>query len=336
MPRYGSILLWLGMLAGVLLAGCVSVPSLQHASMLRGFNALQDDTIAWNSPEAHRSIKRMAAMGANAVVFISFLKQASVSAVKVETSDAVTEQQLKSAINYAHRIGLKVILKPQMLVPGSWAGGIRHANSKRWHAWFESYSRQIINQAMFAAAQHVDAFVIGTELFHAAGQVNWSVLIRAVRSVYHGKITYAAHNVAGVRSFRHWKELDAVALTLYPSLGASGTKQDMQQHMDHAVQALKQTVAGMDRPLWVMEVGMPSARGASEKPWVWQGLNGASVDLAVQKNALDLWIKTLDQDWVDGVFIWAWYSDLDAGGRHNPDYTPQNKPAEHIIRHYWK
>jgi len=324
------------LLASILLVACVSGPKIQNQTMMRGFNALQDDVIAWDSPDAHRSIQRMAASGANAVVFISFLKQSSPESVTVQESEAVTKAQLKSAINYARSIGLKVILKPQMLVSNSWAGGITHANPQQWHAWFESYSRQIIDLAVFAAAEHVDAFVIGTELFRANGHVDWSILIRAIRSVYHGQITYAAHNVDGLRAFQYWNQLDAVSLTLYPSLGSSGAKDEMQRRIDDAVASLHASVEGMDQPLWVMEVGMPSAQGAAEKPWEWHGLSSARVDLALQKNTLNLWIKALDQTWVDGVFIWAWYSDLDSGGRRNADYTPQNKPAEHVIRNYWK
>jgi len=336
MPKLHMISMCMAILASMILVGCVNAPKIQNQTMMRGFNALQDDKVAWNSLNAHHSIKQMASSGANAVVFVSFLKQPSPGSVMVQESDAVTQVQLKSAISYARSIGLKVILKPQMLVSGSWAGGITHANPQQWHAWFESYSRQIIDLAVFAAAEHVDAFVIGTELFRANGHVDWSILIRAVRSVYHGQISYAAHNVDGLRAFRYWSQLDAVALTLYPSLGSSGAKDELQRSIDDAVKSLHVSVQGIGKPLWVMEVGMPSAQGASEKPWEWHGLRSARVDLTLQKSTLDLWIKALDKTWVDGVFIWAWYSDRDSGGRRDADYTPQNKPAEHVIRNYWK
>jgi len=331
-----SMLLCLALFAGGLLTGCASQGLLNNQAMLRGFNALQHENVAWDKPAARRSFKRMVELGANAVVLVPFLEQDSPASLVVRRSDAVTMPQLQAAIKYAHEYGLKIILKPQMLVTNSWAGEIDHNQPQQWHAWFDSYSRHVLEYARFASAQGVDAFVIGTELSRASGQVDWSGLIKQVRSAYAGQLTYAAHNVDGVEGFRHWQELDVVSLTLYPSLGLSGERQEMQRYVDATVQQLKLAVEHLGRPLWVLEIGMPSARGASSKPWQWQRLKYAKVDLILQKNALDIWLNALDKPWVSGVFIWAWYSDDHSGGSRNTDYTPQHKPAESIVRRYWK
>ncbi len=324
------------LLLGGLLAGCATQGALHNQAMMRGFNALQHQQVGWDQPAARRSFKHMVELGANAVVLVPFLEQDSPVSTLVRRSDAVTMRQLQAAIGYAHAYGLKIILKPQILVAKSWAGEINHAQPQQWRAWFASYSRHVLEYARFASEQQVDAFVIGTELSRAADQVDWPGLIAQVRSVYAGKLTYAAHNVGGVDRFPYWHELDAVSLTMYPFLGLSGQRDEMQRHVDAAVQQLQLAVAHIDRPLWVLEVGMPSARGASAKPWAWQGLKHATVDLFIQKHALEIWLKALDKPWVDAVFIWAWYSDYNAGGSHNTDYTPQHKPAESVIRHYWK
>lgn len=332
-----STLLWLCMMfVGGLLAGCASGGLLENQAMMRGFNALQHENMAWDQPASQKSFRRMVELGSNAVILVPFLEQDSPASTEVRRSDAVTVSQLQAAIKYAHDYGLKIILKPQVLVKGSWAGAIDHEQPQQWKTWFDTYSRHLLEYARFASDQGVDAFVIGTELARAGEQVDWSGLIRRVRSVYRGKVTYAAHNVDGIKSFRHWHELDAVSLTLYPSLGVSGEKGEMQRYVEAAVEELKQTVQNMNQPVWVLEVGMPSARGSSSKPWEWQRLMHAQVDLALQKNALDIWLKALDRPWVDGVFIWVWYSDSGSGGGRNTDYTPQHKPAESIIRRYWK
>jgi len=327
--RRAAALLLIGVLAGCAGGG------LQHQSMLRGFNLLQHQNLGWDQPRAQQSLQRVARIGANAVVLIAFLEQDSPAALTVSRSGAVTMAQLKSAITHARHIGLKVILKPQMLVRGSWAGAITHAEPQQWQAWFASYSRQLIEYARFAAEQQVDAFVIGTELSGSVDRVNWPELIRQVRAVYGGTVTYAAHNLDGVRAFRYWQQLDAVSLTLYPSLGDSGRRDEMLAHIEAAVHELEAAVRDIDRPLWVLEIGMPSARGASSQPWAWQHLKQAKVDLGLQQLALELWLQALDKPWVDGVFIWAWYSDDRAGGRQDTDYTPQHKPAETVIQRYW-
>ena len=319
----------------VLLAGCASEALIQNKSMKRGFNALQHESVPWDKPAARKSISRLASLGANAVVFISFMEQERPDSQQVRRSNAVTMHQLKKAISYARAHKLHVTLKPQMLVYGSWAGEINHRSAYEWDLWFNNYSREIIEYAIFAQEQGVDAFVIGTELAKASAHVNWPRLISQLRRVFRGQLTYAAHNAEGVRAFPSWNMLDAVSLTFYPSLGVSSKRASMQARVDVAVEELRLAAAAINRPLWVMEVGIPSAQGASEKPWEWQSLKHSRVDLALQSEVLDIWLRALDQPWVDGVYIWAWYSNARAGGQRDTDYTPQNKPAEDVIGRYW-
>ncbi|NWF36809.1 hypothetical protein [Mariprofundus sp. KV] len=331
-----SVVKWsLLAVAVALLAGCASEALVQNKSMKRGFNALQHESLPWDQPAARKSISRLTSLGANAVVFIAFMEQQEPSSHQVRRSNAVTMHQLKKAISYAKADKLHVALKPQMLVHNSWAGEINHRTAYDWDLWFANYSREIMEYAIFAQQQGVDTFVIGTELSRASAHVNWPRLIRQVRRVFRGQLTYAAHNVEGVRAFPNWDLLDAVSLTFYPSLGASSDRASLQARVDIAVEELRVAAAAIKRPLWVMEVGIPSAKGASLKPWEWQGLKHRSVDLALQSEVLDIWLRALDQPWVDGIYIWAWYSNARAGGQRDTDYTPQNKPAEDVIGRYW-
>jgi len=332
-----SIFFLVIMMVSALVVGCSS-DGLQNDQMMRGFNALQHKNTAWDNPVARRSVNKLAVMGSNAVVFIPFLEQDAADAVEIRKSDAVTEKQLAAAIGYAHDVGLKVIIKPQILIPGSWAGAIKHADPVGWQSWFDSYSKQIVACARFAAKHDVDGFVVGTELARASLHVDWPALIAQVREILPRpvQLTYAAHNTEGLKAFKYWKDLDAASLTLYPSLGSSGDKEDMQVHIEQAVEELREVAEKIERPLWVMEIGMPSAAGAFEKPWEWHTLKQAKVDLTLQRDALDLWLKALDQPWINALFIWAWFSDIKAGGINDTDYTPQNKPAEYIVRRYWK
>ena len=334
MYKFTTFLFVISMTA--LISGCVTVGELKNQSMLRGFNVMQHENMGWTEPQARRSIKRMVRLGTNAAVLITFLEQDSFSSLEVRHSDAVTFEQLKSAIQYAHEFDLEIILKPQILVHNAWASAISHKRQRDWNLWFESYSKHIVEYAEFAAKHKVQTFVIGTELSKASRNVDWPKLIRKVRAVFPGKITYAAHNVEGVQAFQYWQELDAVSLTLYPRLGKTGQYAEMQSYVQQEVSKLQLAVQPIDLPLWVLEIGMPSAYGASAKPWEWQSLKHARVDLNVQQDAIDVWLRALDQPWVNGVFIWAWYSDAASGGANDTDYTPQNKPAEKIIRRYWK
>ncbi len=336
MPKSTLIFVCMATMVSLLVMGCAG-DGLQNDQMLRGFNALQHKNVGWDNPAARKSVNKLASMGSNAVIFIPFLEQSTASSLEVRKSAAVTDAQLQAAVRYAHDVGLKVTIKPQILIPGSWPGAINHSDHYSWKAWFSSYSKRMIECARFASGLGVDAFVIGTELTHAANHVEWPQLIAQLREILPKPVilTYAAHNTDGMKAFPHWQLLDAVALTMYPSLGGSGKKEAMQVYIDQAVEELRLAVETIKRPLWVLEIGMPSAAGASAKPWEWHGLKSARVDLTLQRDALDIWLRALDKPWVNGVFVWAWYSDITSGGKKDADYTPQNKPAEKVIRRYW-
>ena len=40
----------------------------------------------------------------------------------------------------------------------------------------------------------------------------------------------------------------------------------------------------------------------------------------------------LDRPTIGGVMIWRWFTDPNAGGLTDTDFTVQGKPAEHVLR----
>ena len=107
--------------------------------------------------------------------------------------------------------------------------------------------------------------------------------------------------------------------------------------MEQTLADLNKVIKDFARPVWVLEVGIPSARGALNTPWDWRRLNegGAKPDVMIQSAAFGQWLEALDKPWIDAVFIWCWYSDPYAGGLDNNDYTLQNKPAEKRLSCHW-
>ena len=44
-----------------------------------------------------------------------------------------------------------------------------------------------------------------------------------------------------------------------------------------------------------------------------------------------------EEDWFAGGFVWKWFHDHDnVGGKDNNRFTPQNKPAEQILKAFYK
>ena len=314
-------------------------PTISTAKQWRGFNALQTSKVAWHQSGARESLLNMISIGANAVIFVPFMEQPSQDSVAISRASHVTDQQLKAAIQLAHQLGLRVIVKPQVIVRGSWAGGIKFSDSKKLSQWFENYAGEIIRYAEIAEAERVEAFVIGTELKGVSRESHWPGLIERLRKVYHGKLTYSAHGVDDVESFPYWHLLDMISLTLYPSLGDTDDYLKMVVHVEYALYKLRKAVERhVGKPVWLTEIGMPSAEGFAERPWAWVALNNPRVhpDVMLQTKATAIWLDQVRRaEWIDGVFFWLWYSDPAAGGLQDRDYTVQNKPAEIIIRQQW-
>lgn len=322
------------LLAVLLLSLTVSLPA--AAAPLRGFNFLQGASVTLDHPAAGESLRRMKQVGANSVVLVPFFHQRHANTGEIGFSDAVTDRQLSAAINQARRLGLRVVLKPQILVEKGWAGDIRFGNDADEERWFGRYRDLLLHYARLAQREKVDAFVIGTELAGVETSQRWHALIGAVRKVYHGPLTYVAHGVDGVWRFPAWPSLDAVAVSLYPALGSSEAPQ-MRDTMEKTLTELRRASQELARPVWVMEVGIPSASGALKSPWDWRRLRSDKVrsDTATQSVVIAQWLAALDKPWIEAIYIWCWYSDPHAGGLNDNDYTPQNKPAEQQVRCRW-
>src|SRR3989338_1075114 len=321
-------------LAGVialLSAGC-AVPT-----KIKGVNYLQTEQITMDSRESYVSLLRVKNIGANTVAFIPFLQQSAPDRINVHLTDNVTDNQLRAGIRDAKALGFQIILKPQILVHNSWAGEIKMADDLNWRQWFNNYTKAIEHYADIAQEEKVDIMVIGTELNQTGHLPFWQELIAHIRSRFRGKLTYAAHNVAGIKQFRYWRLLDSIALTLYPSLGDKPERNAMTLHIKKTVDDLKATSIQYKKPLWIAEVGIPSRYGAQLKPWEWQGVDiqANPPDEDLQALVLDIWLDALKGKWSYGVMLWNWSSDPYAGGSQDSGFTIQNKRAEQVIACHW-
>ena len=314
-------------------------PAGHAAPQLRGFNFLQDQQIALDSPRACHSLRNLLQTGANSVAFIPFLKQENASGSELSMADNVTDRQLKAGIRTARQLGLQVIVKPQLLVENGWAGQVEPASDEEEQAWFDRYTDHLIHYARLAEANHAAAMVIGTELKQLGKSRHWPQLIRAIRCHFSGRLSYAAHGVAGISEFRYWDLLDAIGVTLYPAFPKNASPEQIRTVIDELVDNLQSlTEKQADRPVWVLEIGSPSARGWEQHPWDWQKLREQqpAVDTGMQAVIMKEWLASLDRPWIEGVWVWKWRSSPQAGGKSDSGYTVQNKPAQSIIQEAWQ
>lgn len=318
------------LIAMALLSGCAT-------ERLDGVNLLQSRELSFGQPETARSLKTVRRLGATTVAIVTFLEQTTSQSIELRKSDAVTDSQLIKAIRTARRKGLKVFVKPQVLVGDGWAGSIDPGDDAGWRAWFDAYEGHLADLATLAEREGANGFVIGTELRLTAAREEWADVIAAVRDAFPGTLAYAAHGIDGLNDFPHWHLLDLAGVTLYPSLGDDPARSAMQERVKAAAGELRAATERIGKPVWITEIGIQSRRGAQSRPWEWRRVDAeAPADTQLQATVIDLWLEALAGDWNRGVLLWAWSNDPLAGGPDDRDYLLQNKLAERVMTCHWK
>lgn len=302
---------------------------------MHGFNLIQDAQAPFGSTQALDSMRRMRRAGANTVALVPFFWQRRANEPDIARGNDMIDEQLAQAIRTAHRLGLAVIVKPQVWVPGTWAGAVRMDNDSDWSRWFARYDSALMNLAAVAAREQAEGFVIGTELDQTAARPEWRALIARVRSVFRGKVSYVAHNVDGAEQVPFWRQLDTIGVTLYPSLIADDMPTQWRRIMQDTYTRLETLSTREGRPVFVAEIGLRSATGATAKPWESAEERTADIDETLQSNVLRMWIETLKAPPVQTVLVWRWISAPNSGGHADTDFTVQGKVAERMLSSVW-
>lgn len=154
-------------------------------------------------------------VNSNTVQFAFYMRQVGLDATKATYfSD---ENELLHSIRQAKAAGFKVFLKPVIDVRLEGGNYTWRGNIKGSDEWFkELYTPFIKHMATIAQKEKVDIFSVGSELRDSESHVaQWRNIIKVVRGLYHGKLTYIAnHDVS--RAFF------SVSL-LYLALSCDGT-----------------------------------------------------------------------------------------------------------------
>lgn len=301
---------------------------------MKGVNLLQSRNVALDDLHNVKNMQRLKQLGANTIAFVPFIRQPAAQSCEMAADEHYSIARLHHAIDYAHQAGLRVVLKPQFLVDGSWAGEIVQPDEQAWSCWFAAYTGQMQILARLAQDSHAEMLVIGTELHKTENRPEWRTLTDKVRSIYHGHLSYVAHDIKDLASFSALDKIDSVAITYYPKL----EQQDIKEQMKALSAQIKTEAEKLKKPFWIAEIGITSRAGALDEPWLWPGQFDSSTAAApeLQAHVLDGWLTELAGDWHQGILIWNWYSDSNSGGMNDLDFTIQNKPATDTVSCHWK
>jgi len=235
---------------------------------------------------------------------------------------------------------VKIMIKPQIWVwQGEFTGDIMMESEETWQELEKTYEDFILTYADLAQEVNAEVYCIGTELeeFVKNRPEFWHQLIVKVKSVYSGKLTYAANWDEYTRT-PFWGELDYIGVDAYFPLSEvkNPTKIQMSEGWQKWKVKLKSLSEEKKRPIIFTEFGYRSMDYSAKKPWL-VDRNQMDVNLEVQADATQVVFDEFwKEDWFAGGFIWKWFINHEkTGGEGDNRFTPQNKPAEIVIREFY-
>lgn len=247
---------------------------------------------------------------------------------------------IRATLEMAREASIRVMLKPQVYIPGSWVGNLEFDTPEKWAAWEADYRRYILEMAALAEEYDVQLFCIGTEFREHTRdrEAFWRQLIDECREVYSGELTYSA-NWDDYRGIPFWDALDYIGLSAYFPLSESATPNQSQlvRAWQPVKKELRQFAYRHEKPILFTEFGYLSVDGCAGKTWELEGrVRSLDVNEPAQAIALEALFQVFwEEAWWQGGFLWKWFPEMKGHeGYVERDYTPQGKIAEKTVR-FW-
>ncbi len=249
----------------------------------------------------------------------------------------------------ADSLGLSVIIKPHLWVRNEKGGNLTRdkigfSSETEWTTWESQYRTFILHYATLSENVGASLYVIGTELRRAATERPqfWRQLIRDVRHVYSGQLTYASNWYKEYQEVTFWSDLDFIGVQSYFPISSAETPSmaDLKDGWKEHSRNLKSLSAAHGKPVLFTELGYRSAKGAASEPWVWAPRNTTDADvtdLALQADLYSAFFETMwVEKWFAGAIVWKWNADPPrSSGKDVIDFTPKGKPASDVIARWF-
>jgi len=252
-----------------------------------------------------------------------------------------TDEALRYVISQIHRMGMGVILlTPLFPDDGTWEGELR---PKDIAMWFDHWRETLLHYAELAEETQVEVLLLGSELVTLRNQTDeWNKMIDAVRSCYHGKLSYSVNywfdrnEFGNVLKMTQWKQLDFIGVTGYfeltekpdPSIEELEAAWTNDRNGQDIVADLEALCSTYEKPIVFWEIGYVSQDGTNTYPWDYP-LPG-DID---EQEQVDCWAAFLnvfsDIEWFRGYGIYAENVGLPTKPKM---YSVLGKLAEGVLR----
>jgi hypothetical protein len=257
------------------------------------------------------------------------------------------DQGLILTTQLARQQGIQTLLKPHLWLmdqsDDKWLGDIRMDTEEEWQKWFAAYGAFILHYARLAEEQQIEALCIGTELYTPAvtHEREWRELIRQIRQVYRGKLTYAANWYKEFEEIKFWDDLDFIGIQAYFPLTKkeNPTLPELRKGWSRHLGQIEKIQQKFGKPVVFTEAGYKSTPDAAIEPWKWPDRNWQSMTQSEDTQAWSyeaLFQTFWPKPYFEGLFIWKWYPQIRENRRDRYDFTPQHKAAEKVMTKWYE
>lgn len=300
---------------------------------------------AYASNNSFESIKVVKDIGTTWVAIIPTWYQDKCSTNRIYPTDSTpSDASVKRIIQEAHSLGMKVMMKPHLDVIDASEGGFRGeilcATEPELDTWFNNYRDFIVHYAKMAQETKCEMLCIGTELTSMATirEEKWkTVVIPSIKEAYSGPLIYAANWHDEYQYVKFWDKMDYVGIDAYFPLSDKNipTYEEIKAGWDPWIKDMEEFQKRVNKPIIFPEVGYCSADGITKRPW--EEAVGRPLNMKMQENCYRAIFELFWQkDWFYGVYWWKWGTHKGLGGKGNKSFTPQNKPAQDLVREWYK
>lgn len=201
----------------------------------------------------------------------------------------------------------------------------------------------MIHYAHFCEYLNIDLFCIGVEFRSSinAQPEKWASLVKEIKQIYHGKITYAANWDDDFNDIKFWDQMDYIGIQAYYPLTQNKNPKlsEIKKGWTRHIKKLDKLAKKYHKPILFTETGYRSDETATIEPWVWGSSDTLDNNVSFQTQNLAyeaLFQKLWNKDWFAGVYFWQWHNRSKEGSFHESmDFTPRFKPAENTLAKWY-
>lgn len=253
------------------------------------------------------------------------------------------EEQYAVAIASAREKGMQVIIKPHIWIgnptENKWRSDILMNNKAEWKKWWTTYRDFILKYATFSEKHQLPLYCIGAELHSLIKKYPryWRKLIKDVRKVYSGKLTYAANWYQEFEEVKFWNDLDYIGIQAYFPLtkNKNPSIEELMSGWQKHMLSMKRLSDKYKKPVLFTEIGYKSTANSAIEPWLWAGQLSdpvKAVSTETQANCYEAFFRVFwNKDWFAGALFWEWKGRIRGRDQARINFTPQNKPAEQVL-----